>query len=41
MAVTEVHCLNCDNEFELAGCGFAFIYLCMKRMFQTNSKIRL
>jgi len=27
MAVTEVHCLNCDNEFELADCGFALICL--------------
>jgi len=27
MAVTEVHCLNCDNEFEFADCGFALIYL--------------
>ena len=27
MAVTEVHCLNYDNEFELADCGFAHIYL--------------
>ena len=27
MAVTEVNCLNCDKEFELADCGFALIYL--------------
>ena len=27
MAVTEVNCLNYDNEFELADCGSALIYL--------------
>ena len=27
MALTEVHCLNCDNEFELADCCFTLIYL--------------
>ena len=27
MTVTEVNCLNCDKEFELADSGLALIYL--------------
>jgi len=32
MALTEVHCLNCDNEFELADRGFALIHLYEKQV---------